>query len=408
MSGPVAFHKPVITGNELRYIAQAVARREIRGDGPFTQACARLLEERFGIGKVLMTASCTAALELAAMLCGLEPGDEVILPSFTFSSTANAFLRSGARPVFVDIRPDTLNLDESLVEGAVTPRTRAIVPVHYAGIGCHMGPILGVARRYGLTVVEDAAQGVNAFYRGRALGSLGHLGAYSFHETKNYACGEGGALCVNDPGLLERAEVLRDKGTDRGRFLRGEVDKYTWVDVGCSGTPSEIACAFLYAQLEAMDEIRDRRRRVRLEYQRRLGPLERAGRLRLPRVPDDCQGNDHIFYILLNDEATRDALMAYLKAEGISAVFHYVPLHTAPVGRRLGYRPGDLPVTEGLSARLLRLPCYPDLTAEEQDRVIGSVTEFLDVPRSAPRGHRRARGRAIRRAVRSPSGGPVS
>jgi dTDP-4-amino-4,6-dideoxygalactose transaminase len=335
------------------------------------------LEARFGIAKVLMTASCTMALELAALLCELEPGDEVILPSFTFASTANAFLRCGAKPVFVEIRPDTLNLDETRIEAAITRRTHAIVVVHYAGVGCHMGPIQEIARRHGLMVIEDAAQGVNAHYRGRALGSIGQLGAYSFHETKNIACGEGGALCINDPALIERAEILREKGTDRSKFLRGETDKYTWVEVGCSAAPSELACAFLLAQLERMDEINERRGSIRLRYRDALEPLERAGWLRLPRVPDDCLSNDHIFYILLNDRATRDALMAHLGSAGVSAVFHYVPLHSSPMGRALGYRWGDFPVTEDLSTRLLRLPCYPDLAEGEQEYVVALIHSFL-------------------------------
>jgi dTDP-4-amino-4,6-dideoxygalactose transaminase len=317
------------------------------------------------------------ALEIAALLCELKPGDEVILPSFTFTSTANAFLRCGARPVFVDIRPDTLNLDETRIEAAITTRTHAIVPVHYAGVGCHMGPIQEIARRHGLMVIEDAAQGVNAHYRGRALGSIGQLGTYSFHETKNLACGEGGALCINDTALIERAEVLREKGTDRSKFLRGEIDKYTWIEGGCSGAPSELACAFLLAQLERMDWISERRCAIRLRYRDALEPLERAGWLRLPRVPEGCLSNDHIFYILLNDRATRDALMAYLGSAGVSAVFHYVPLHTAPMGRALGYGRGDLPVTEDLSSRLLRLPCYPDLTESDQDYVVAQIRSFL-------------------------------
>jgi dTDP-4-amino-4,6-dideoxygalactose transaminase len=379
----IPYHRPSIGVKELEYVARALTSGAIASDGHFTKRCSELMEQRFGIGKVLMTASCTMALELAAMLGELGPDDEVILPSFTFVSTANAFLRCGARPVFVDIRPDTLNIDETRIEAAITTRTHAIVPVHYAGVGCRMDAILEIARRHGLLVIEDAAQGVDASYRGRALGSIGALGAFSFHETKNCVCGEGGALCINDPALIERAEILRDKGTNRSKFLRGEVDKYTWIEVGCSAAPSELACAFLCAQLERLDEIANRRREIRLRYREALEPLEQAGRLRLPRVPDDCQSNDHIFYLLLNDQATRDALMAYLKAAGIAAVFHYVPLHTAPMGQSLGYRQGDLPVTENLSARLLRLPCYPDLTESDQDYVVSRIQGFLKTWRTS-------------------------
>jgi dTDP-4-amino-4,6-dideoxygalactose transaminase len=379
----IPFNRPFVAGKELYYIAQAVTYGQLAGDGAFTQRCCRLLEQTFGVGKVLLTPSCTAALELAAILCEVGPGDEVILPSYTFVSTANAFVRRGARPVFVDIRPDTLNLDEEWVEAAVTPRTRVICPVHYAGVACAMDPILDVARRHGVWVVEDAAQGVNAFYRGRALGSLGALGTYSFHETKNYSCGEGGALCLNDPTLVARAEILRDKGTNRKQFLRGEVDKYTWVDVGSSYVPSEICGAFLFAQLEILDAIRERRRVLFDYYLEQLAPLEEEGLLRLPRLPEDCRSNFHLFYVLLADEPTRNGLMAHLKEQGILAVFHYVPLHTSPVGRSFGYRDGDLPVTESLSARLLRLPMYNDLTEAEQSRVVTQVARYLHRARPA-------------------------
>ncbi|MBX6315219.1 MAG: dTDP-4-amino-4,6-dideoxygalactose transaminase [Isosphaeraceae bacterium] len=373
----IPFNKPLIVGKELYYIAQAITSGNIAGDGPFTKRCARLLEERFGIAKVLMTPSCTAALEMAAMLCELEPEDEVILPSFTFVSTANAFVRVGARPVFVDIRPDTLDLDEEQIEAAITPRTRALVPVHYAGVACEMDRIMAIARQYALMVVEDAAQGVNAFYRGRALGAIGDLGTYSFHDTKNLVCGEGGALCINRPDLIERAEIIRDKGTNRARFFRGEVDKYTWVDVGSSYIPSEINCAFLYAQLEVMDAIKARRRAIDWAYRQRLGPLEEEGLLRLPIIPVGCESHHRTFYVILNSAKTRDALLAHLKEHGIGAAFHFVPLHTSPMGERFGYRVGDLPVTEDLSARLLRLPCWAELTEAELERVADLVTAFL-------------------------------
>ncbi|MDR3636043.1 MAG: dTDP-4-amino-4,6-dideoxygalactose transaminase [Isosphaeraceae bacterium] len=383
MNVTIPFNKPFIAGKELYYIAQAVTLGNIGGDGRFTRDCCRLLEERFGIPRVLLVPSCTAALEMAAMLIGLGPGDEVILPSFTFVSTANAIVRLGARPVFVDVRPDTLNLDDGLIEDAVTERTRAIFPVHYAGIGCEMDRIMAIARKHGLRVVEDAAQGVNAFYNGRALGSIGDLGTYSFHETKNYICGEGGALCLNDPSLVERAEIIRDKGTNRRQFFRGEVDKYTWVDHGSSYVPSEICAAFLYAQLEMLEAISERRRRVYQFYRKNLKPLEADGLLRLPVTPEDCEGNYHLFYILLRDQAARDGLLDHLRGEGIQAVFHYVPLHSSPMGQRFGYREGALPVTEDVSGRVLRLPMFHEITPEEQMRTIASIREYLGAARGA-------------------------
>ncbi len=379
----IPFNKPFIAGKELYYIAQAVAFGNIAGDGHFTQQCARLMEELFGIHRVLMTPSCTAALEMAAMLCDLGPGDEVIMPSYTFVSTANAVARLGARPVFVDIRPDTLNLDEGLIEDAITPRTKAIFPVHYAGVGCDMARIMAIADKYGLLVVEDAAQGVNAWVEGRALGSIGHLGAYSFHETKNYICGEGGALCINDPKLVERAEIIRDKGTNRRQFFKGLADKYTWVDLGSSYVPSEICSAFLYGQLELLDPISQRRRAVYETYRTHLLPLEQEGLVRLPRVPEECDSNYHMFYVLLGDQAGRDAVMRSLKEHGILAVFHYVPLHSSPMGQKFGYREGDLPVTEEMSARLLRLPMYYQLTEADQMQVVRCLTESVRA-KSAP------------------------
>jgi dTDP-4-amino-4,6-dideoxygalactose transaminase len=405
MQSQIPFNKPFIVGKELFYIAQAVTLGNIGGDGHFTQGCSRLLEQRFGIRKVLMTPSCTAALEMAAMLCNLGSGDEVILPSFTFVSTANAVVRLGARPVFVDIRPDTLNIDEAAVEQAVTARTRAIFPVHYAGVGCGMARILAVARRQGLAVVEDAAQGVNAFWQGQALGSIGTLGTYSFHETKNYICGEGGALCLNDPALIERAEIIRDKGTNRKQFFRGQVDKYTWVDVGSSYVPSEICCAFLFAQLEQLDAITERRRQIYRRYQERLAPLEEEGLLRLPHLPGECESNYHLFYILLPDAATRDGLIDHLRQNGILAVFHYVPLHSSPMGRSFGYEEGQLPVTESVSGRLLRLPFYYDLTEEEQERVVGAIKVYLEAQAARGWGFRVDVGRSDRvRPVRARGG----
>ncbi len=372
----IPFNKPFIAGKELYYIAQAVTFGNIGGDGCFTKKCSKLLEERFDIHRVLLTPSCTAALEMAAMLCELGSGDEVIVPSFTFVSTVNAFVRLGARPVFVDIRPDTLNIDENLIESAITPRTKAIFPVHYAGVGCEMDRIMAIARRHGLLVVEDAAQGVNAFYGNRALGSIGHLGTYSFHETKNYTCGEGGALCINDPAMEARAEIIRDKGTNRQQFFRGEVDKYTWVDMGSSYVPSEICSAFLYGQLEMLDEIAEKRRGIYQEYRQLLNPLKAERLVQLPFIPLKCTSNCHLFYVLLPDTKTRDGLLAELKSHGIHAVFHYVPLHSSPMGRKFGSREGQLPVTEDVSSRLLRLPFYYEISAEEQLRVVDMIRDF--------------------------------
>ena len=378
MTDNIPFNKPAITGKEIEYISDAIASGRIGAGGPYTNRCASLLEDLFAINKVLLTPSATAALEMAAMLCALEPGDEVIMPSFTFVSTANAVARMGARPVFVEIRSDTLNIDETLIEKAITDRTKAIFPVHYAAVSCDMDTIKEIASRRGLMVVEDAAQAVNAFYKDRALGSLGHLGAYSFHDTKNYVCGEGGALCVNSPELMERAEIIREKGTNRGKFLRGEVDKYTWVDIGSSFIPSEIACAFLLAQLETVHSLTEKRRGVFDFYCESLKPLEEARLLRLPVIPAHCSTNYHMFYILLPDGPTRNELMAHLKRCGISSVFHYVPLHTSPMGARYGCTAGDLPLTENLSERLLRLPCFAGIGEGDMTRVVSEVSSFLE------------------------------
>ena len=377
MKASIPFNKPFIAGKELHYIAQAVTLGNLAGDGEFTQKCAGLLEERFGIHKTLMTPSCTAALEMALMLCDLQPGDEVILPSFNFVSSANAVVLQGGTPVFVDIRPDTLNLDENLIEQAITEKTKVIIPVHYAGVACEMDRIFEIAKQHNLLVVEDAAQGVNAFYKERALGSMGDLGTYSFHETKNYICGEGGALCINSPELVERAEIIRDKGTNRQKFFRGEVDKYTWIDVGSSYVPSEIACAFLYGQLEMLDEISKRRHAIYRLYDERLKPFEAEGLLELPRTPDSCRHNSHMYYVVLRDAVTRDGLIAHLWENEIKAVFHYVPLHSSPMGQRFGKTPQGLPITEDISSRLLRLPLFYDITQGEQTRVVDQVTSFL-------------------------------
>ncbi len=377
MAARIPFNKPFVAGKELDYIAQAVTNGEISADGRFTKLCARRLESEFGIAKVLMTPSCTAALEIAAILCDLRPGDEVILPSYTFVSTANAIVRLGAKPKFVDIRPDTLNIDEELIEEAITTRTKAIFPVHYAGVSCDMDRIMEIAVRHGLFVVEDAAQGVYSSYNGRPLGSIGHFGAYSFHDTKNYICGEGGALCINVGEHNERADVIRDKGTNRSRFLRGMVDKYTWVDVGSSYVPNEISCAYLYAQLELLELIYQRRREIYNLYRDHLAPLEERGLFQLPKIPFGCESNYHMFFIVLPNASARDALIAHLKKHDIVAVFHYVPLHTSPVGSTFGYCTGDLPVTEDLSARLARLPFYFEISRTEQMEVISRIKEFV-------------------------------
>jgi len=374
--GTIPFNRPFVAGRELFYIAQAVTMGNLGGDGYFTKKCAELMQARFGVPRILMTPSCTAALEMAAQLCDLRPGDEVIMPSYTFVSTASAFVRMGAKPVFVDIRPDTLNIDESLIEVAITERTKAICVVHYAGVACEMDRIMAIARGNRLRVIEDAAQAVNSWYSGRALGSIGDLGCFSFHETKNYICGEGGALCINDPQLIQQAEIIRDKGTNRQSFFRGEVDKYTWVDVGSSYVPSEMCSAFLYGQLEEMEHISERRREIYWAYRRALKPLELEGLLQLPVIPEECESNFHLFYVLLSDAAMRDHVLTRLKEAGILAVFHYVPLHTSPKGREIC---GEqiLPVTEDLSARLIRLPFYHNMTPADQDVVIQSLTEIL-------------------------------
>jgi dTDP-4-amino-4,6-dideoxygalactose transaminase len=354
----IPFNKPHMTGKELWNIAQAHANGHLSGDGSFTKRCHSWLEALTGSGKALLTHSCTGALEMAAILADLRPGDEVIMPSYTFVSTANAFALRGAVPVFVDIRPDTLNLDERKIEDAITPRTRAIVPVHYAGVACEMDAIMEIAARRDLLVIEDAAQGVLASYRGRPLGSIGHLGAYSFHETKNIISGEGGALLVNWPDFAQRAEIIREKGTNRSQFFRGQVDKYTWVDLGSSFLPGEIIAAFLSAQMDEAEAITARRMAIWERYHDAFEPLERAGRLRRPVVPDGCAHNAHMYYLLLRDLDDRTAFIDRMKAAGIQCVFHYVPLHSAPQGRKIGRTAGDLGVTEDIADRLVRLPLW--------------------------------------------------
>jgi len=377
MADIIPFNSPYMTGRELSYIAEAKFHNRLAGDGGFTKRCHRWLEEQTGSHKALLTHSCTAALEMAALLLDLQPGDEVILPSFTFVSTANAFVLRGAVPVFVDVREDTLNLDESLVEQAITARTRAIVPVHYAGIACEMDRLMDIAARHGLKVVEDAAQGVMASYKGRALGAIGDYGAFSFHETKNVICGEGGALLVNSAATALQAEIIREKGTDRSRFFRGEVDKYTWQDVGSSFLPGEITAAFLWAQLQEAQSITTERLTIWERYHAALRPLEAKGAIRRPVVPADCQHNAHMYYVLLSAESNRQTVLDFLKAQGVQAVFHYVPLHDSPAGRRFGRSHGDLEVTTRQSARLIRLPLWVGISAEQQSRVVDALERAL-------------------------------
>jgi dTDP-4-amino-4,6-dideoxygalactose transaminase len=362
-----------MTGRELSYIAQAHQNHKLAGDGPFTAACSRWLEERTGARQALLTHSCTAALDMAAILAGVGPGDEVIMPSYTFVSTANAFVLRGAVPVFVDIRSDTLNVDESLIEGAVTQRTRAVVPVHYAGVGCEMEAILDIARRHGLLVIEDAAQALMTERHGRALGAIGHLAAVSFHETKNVISGEGGALLVNDDRLIERAEVVREKGTNRSSFFRGEVGKYTWVDIGSSYLPGEIIAAFLWAQLEEAGSITERRVALWNHYHERLEHCERAGRIRRPIVPEGCRHNAHLYYVLLPSPEHRTRLIGRLRERGVNAVFHYVPLHSSPAGRRFGRVAGPMDNTDRVSACLLRLPLWLGMDEGVADMVAREI-----------------------------------
>jgi dTDP-4-amino-4,6-dideoxygalactose transaminase len=375
MAFRIPFSKPSVVGSELIYVGQAVAGGHASGDGPFTKRAQAMLETRFGANRVLLTTSCTSALELAALLCDLGPGDEVIVPSYTFVSTANAFVLRGARPVFVDIRPDTLNIDERLIEQAITPRTRAIFPIHYAGFACEMDAIMDIANRHGLLVVEDAAQGVFARYKDRWLGTIGHLGCYSFHETKNISCGEGGALVINDPAMEHRAEILREKGTNRGQFMRGQADKYTWVDVGSSYLPSDMLAAFLVGQIENMEKITRRRGEIFDRYAAILAPLAERGVIRIPMVPKHCTTNYHMFYVLTADIEERTALIAHLAAAGILAVFHYVPLHSSPFAQSLGPQ-ANLKWTDELSARLVRMPMYFDLTDWEVEEVASIVLDF--------------------------------
>jgi len=376
MTISIPFNRPCLAGNEYKYIAEAIANGHASGDGLFTRRCHALLEQELGVPKVLLTTSCTHALEMAAILLDCGPGDEVILPSFTFVSTANAFVLRGARIVFSDIRPDTLNLDETQLEGLISSRTKAIVPVHYAGVSCAMDAICAIAQRHGVRIVEDNAHGLFARYKGRYTGTFGCLATQSFHETKNVTCGEGGALMVNDRDLIERALVVREKGTNRSQFFRGQVDKYTWVDIGSSYLPSDLLAAFLFAQLEGRQEIQRKRQRVWEYYSQHLAEWAAGQGVRLPVVPADCEQAYHMFYIIVPSPECRQALIAHLKAQGILGVFHYVPLNLSDMGQKWAARESHCPVTEDLSLRLLRLPLYNDLTEAEQAHVVAGVTSF--------------------------------
>jgi dTDP-4-amino-4,6-dideoxygalactose transaminase len=372
----IPFNRLCPVGTEFRYLQQAIDQMHTAGDGPFTRQCQSILALESGSAKALLTTSCTHALEMAALLLRIKDGDEVILPSFTFVSTANAFALRGARPRFVDIRPDTLNLDEKLLEAAITSRTKAIVPVHYAGVGCEMDELMRIADRHGIAVVEDNAHGLFGAYRDQPLGSFGRLATLSFHETKNCTCGEGGALLINSQDLIERAEIVREKGTNRSRFFRGQVDKYTWVDLGSSYLPSDLLAAFLFGQLEARSQIQAKRRAVWERYASGLESWAAESGVRMPMVPPHCRQSYHMFYLLMPSLEDRQSLIAFLRGQGIMSVFHYQPLHLSTVGQNFGGRPGDCPVTESVSDRLLRLPFFNDLEAEAQDRIIAAIRSF--------------------------------
>ncbi|MCD7822145.1 MAG: dTDP-4-amino-4,6-dideoxygalactose transaminase [Clostridiales bacterium] len=372
----IPFNIPPATGREPECLAQAIANHKLCGDGPFTLKCHQWLEEKTGAAKVLLTTSGTSALEMAALLCGVQPGDEVIMPAYTFVSTADAFVQRGAKVVFVDIRPDTMNIDETKIEDAITEKTTVICVVHYAGVGCEMDTILDIARRHGLKVVEDAAQGVMGWYKGKALGAIGDVGCYSFHETKNYTMGEGGAVLVNHLEQVEQAEIYREKGTNRSKFIRGQIDKYTWVDYGSSYLPSDLNAAYLYPQLEDADKINDDRTATWNRYYEGLTPLAQAGKIELPVIPEGCVHNAHMFYIKCKDLEERTALISFLKERDIYSAFHYIPLHTAPAGKRFGRFHGEDVYTTRESERLTRLPLYYGLTAEDCQEVINAVKEF--------------------------------
>jgi dTDP-4-amino-4,6-dideoxygalactose transaminase len=369
----IDFNQPTIVGQELEYIAQAYDNAHVSGDGDFSKRCHTFLEEKLGVNKALLTSSCTHALEMMALLLEIQPGDEVIIPSFTFVSTVNAFILRGAKPVFIDVRPDTLNLDENLLPNLITPKTRAIVPVHYAGVGCEMDTILKIAREANIPVVEDNAHGLFGKYKGQYLGTFGSLASQSFHETKNFSCGEGGALLINDPNLVERAEIIREKGTNRSRFFRGMVDKYTWVDVGSSYLLSDILAALLFAQFEKYETIQNKRKTIWETYQHGLADWAAANDVQLPNIPEHCEQAYHMFYMLLPSLEKRTRLMAYLKGKDINTVFHYLPLHLSDMGKQFGGQNGDCPVTERVSDQLLRLPFHNSLEQDMQQQVIEAI-----------------------------------
>jgi dTDP-4-amino-4,6-dideoxygalactose transaminase len=372
----VDFNKPIVVGNELQYMAEAIAFAKMSGDGLFTKKASALLEKELGVPKVLLTTSCTHALEMFALLLDIQPGDEVIIPSFTFVSTVNAFVLRGAKPIFADVRPDTLNLDESKLEALMTPQTKAIVPVHYAGVGCEMDAILEIANQHGVAVVEDNAHGLFGKYKGKFLGTFGAMAAQSFHETKNFSCGEGGALLINDPKYTERAEIIREKGTNRSRFFRGQVDKYTWVDVGSSYLPSDILAAYLYGQLEQREKIQSHRKKVWGFYNAALQDWAQAHEVQLPHVPAYVDQAYHMFYMLLPTLDLRQGFIMHLRQRGIYSVFHYLPLHLSDMGLHFGGKPGDCPVTERVSDQLVRLPFHNALTETEQQKVVDAIMEF--------------------------------
>lgn len=372
----ISFNIPPFVGKEKEYIDKAIENRKISGDGEFTKKCNAWIEENTGAAKALLTTSCTHATEMAALLCDIGPGDEVIMPSYTFVSTADAFVLRGATAVFVDIRPDTMNIDEQLIEAAITDRTKAIVPVHYAGVSCEMDAIMDIASRYELRVIEDAAQGIASTYKGKALGTIGDFGCFSFHETKNISMGEGGALLIRNPADLERAEIIREKGTNRSKFFRGQIDKYTWVDAGSSYLPSELNAAYLYAQMEEIDKIQSNRMMCWNKYYEELKTLQEVGKIDLPFIPEDCVHNAHMFYIKTQDLEERTGLISFLKDSGIGVVFHYIPLHSAPAGKKYGRFHGEDRFTTRESERLLRLPLYYGLTENEVYRICEKIREF--------------------------------
>lgn len=372
----VYFNQPTIVGKELYYISQAIHKGYSAGDGEFSHKCHAYLEQALNVPRALLTTSCTHALEMAAILLDIKPGDEVIVPSFTFVSTVNAFVLRGAKPVFIDIRPDTLNMDETQLERVITPHTKAILPVHYAGVGCEMDAISAIAAQHAIDLVEDNAHGLFGKYKGRYLGTFGAFATQSFHETKNFICGEGGALLINDPKHIERAEIIREKGTNRSRFYRGQVDKYTWVDIGSSYLPSDLLAAFLYAQLEARDEIQAKRRRIWEHYQISLVDWAQSGGVKLPFIPAHCEQSYHMFYLILPSLNERQRFIEHLRANGVQSVFHYLPLHISDMGRQFGGKEGDCPMTEDLSDRLVRLPFYNELTIEDQTYVVDVIKQF--------------------------------